>query len=61
MVDFRLCWVSFALCGLSLVAASGGSSLVLVHGLLLVADFSCRSAQAVGAQASVVAEQGLSS
>ena len=33
---FWLCWVFVAECGLSLVVKSGGSSLVEVHGLLIV-------------------------
>ena len=41
-------WACIAACGLSLVAASGGYSLVVVHGLLT-------------AVASLVAEGGLSS
>ena len=32
---FWLCWVFLSACGLSLAAASGGSSLVVLHGLLI--------------------------
>ena len=32
---FWLCWVFVAVCGLSLVAVSGGYSLVVVHGFLI--------------------------
>ena len=45
-IYFWLCWVFIAACQLSLVAASGGFSLVAVHGLLAVV-------------ASLVAERGL--
>ena len=34
-VYFWLCWVFITVCGLSLVVAGGGSSLVVVHGLLV--------------------------
>ena len=44
---FWLCWVFVAVCGLSLVLASGAYSLVAVQGLLIVV-------------ASLVAEHGLS-
>ena len=45
---FRLCWVVIAAHGLSLVAESGGYSVTLVRGLLivvasLVAEHSCRA------------------
>ena len=43
---FWLCWVFVAVCGLSLVLASGAYSLVAVQGLLIVV-------------ASLVAEHGL--
>ena len=43
---FRLCWVVIAAHGLSLVAESGGYSVTLVRGLLIVV-------------ASLVAEHGL--
>ena len=43
---FWLLWVLFAVCGVSLVLASGGSSLVVVHWLLI-------------AVAPLVAEHGL--
>ena len=43
---FGRCWVFVAECGLSLVAASGGYSFVVVHSLLI-------------AVASLVAEHGL--
>ena len=43
--NFWLCWVFGAAHGLSLVVASRGSSLIVVHGLLI-------------AVASLVAEQG---
>ena len=33
-IYFWLCWVSIAVCGLSLVTAIGGSSQVVVHGVL---------------------------
>ena len=36
---FWLCWVFIAACGLSLVVASGGYSLVGVHGFPMVVDF----------------------
>ena len=35
-IYLRLCWVFVAVCGLSLVDASGGYSSVVVHGLLIV-------------------------
>ena len=34
-VYFWLCWIIVAACGLSLVAASGGYSLVAMHRLLI--------------------------
>ena len=34
-IYFWLCWVFVAVCGLSLVVASGGYSLVVVHRLLV--------------------------
>ena len=36
---FWLCWVFIAVCGLSLVVASGGYSLVGVHGFPTVVGF----------------------
>ena len=35
LLNFWLCWAFVAVCGLSLVAASGGYSLVAVSGLLM--------------------------
>ena len=52
---FGLCWVFVVACGLSLVAASGGDSLLWCSG------FSCCGARALGAWASVVVACGLSS
>ena len=52
---FWLCWVFVAARRLSLVAASGGYS------LLWCAGFSCCGARALGARASVVVARGLSS
>ena len=46
MYVFYLCWVFVVVHGLSLIPASGGRSLVVVHGLLT-------------AGASLVAEHGL--
>ena len=60
LIYFWLHWVFVAACGLSLVVASGGAPL---HGCVWASHcggFSCR-AQALGAWASVLAEQGLSS
>ena len=55
-IYFRLRWVFVAVCGLSLVAASGGySSLWASH----CGGFSCCGARALGARASVVVARGL--
>ena len=59
-IYFWLCWVFIAVHGLSLAAASRGSSLLQCtqhH----CSGFSCCGAQALGAQASVVAARGLQS
>ena len=57
---FWLRWVFVAACGLSLVAASGGT---LRRGAQAshCGGFSCCGARALGAQASVVVARGLSS
>ena len=46
-ISFGLCWVFVAARGLSLVAESGGCSLVGVRGLLIVVASHCR-ARALG-------------
>ena len=53
-----LCWVFVAACGLSLVVASGGYSLVAVRGPLTVVVFCC-GAQGLGTWALVAAVHGL--
>ena len=57
--NYWLCWVFIAARGLSLVRASGGYSLLVVHGLLISAASSCRE-QALGTRASVVGAHRLS-
>ena len=57
---FWLCWVFVAVCGLSLVAASGGYSCCGAWASHC-GSFSCCGAQALGARASVVVACGLSS
>ena len=42
LIYFWLCWVTVAACRLSLVAASGGYSLVAMHGLIVVASLSAQ-------------------
>ena len=53
---FFIAWAFIAVCGLSLIVASGGYSLVMV-----CSGFSCCRAQALSRQASVVAAHRLSS
>ena len=57
MFYFWLHWVFIAACGLSLVAASGGYSLLRASHC---GGFSCCGARALGTQASVVVAHGLS-
>ena len=59
-IYFWLCWVFVAVCGLSLVAASGTTLHCCVRASHC-GGFSCCGAQALGARASVVAAHGLSS
>ena len=56
---FWLHWVFVAVCGLSLVAASKGYSLLQCAGFSL-GGFSCCGAWALGTRASVVVARGLS-
>ena len=58
---FWLHWIFIAEHGPSLVAVNGGDALMVVQASLIVGGFSYWEAQAVGAQASVVAARGLSS
>ena len=53
-----LCWVSIAVCGLSLVAESGGYSLAGVHGFLIEVA-SLLGSMALSTWASVIVAQGL--
>ena len=53
-----LCWVSIAVCGLSLVAERGGYSIVGVHGFLMEVA-SLLWSMALSTWASVIAAQGL--
>ena len=59
-VYFWLSWVFVAVCGLSLVGASGGLLFIAVRRLLIAVASRCR-AQALGVRASVVVARGLSS
>ena len=59
-INFWLCWVFVAACGPSLVAASGGYSL-LQCATSHCSGFSCCGARALGTWASVVVAHGLSS
>ena len=54
-IYFWLCWVLIAVCGLSLVSASGGYFLVAAGRRGLLTDFSCSGAQALYTCNSVVA------
>ena len=58
---FWLCWVFVAACGLSLVAASGETTLHCSARASHCGGFSCCGARALGARASVVVAHGLSS
>ena len=58
LFNFWLCWVFVAARGLSLVAASGGYSLLRCAGFSL-RGFSCCGARALGVPASVVVARGL--
>ena len=60
LIYFWLCWVFVAVCGLSLVAASGAT---LCRGTQAsyCGGFPCCGAQALGTRASVVVAHGLSS
>ena len=56
-----LCWVFVAAHGLSLVVASGGSPLVAVSGLLIVASSRCRAVTRHGGSALAALEVRISS
>ena len=58
-IYFWLRWVFIAVCGLSLVVASGGYSLLRCTGFSTVVASRC-GARALGARASVVVVRGLS-
>ena len=60
-IYFWLCWVFIAARGLALVGGELGLLFIGVHGLLSAVASLCCGAQALGARASVVVAQGLSS